>query len=123
MLTKGGIAYIVGIPMRERSLGEFEQLVLLAILRQGDAAYAVPIRREIQKRTRRSVSRGALYITLDRLEDKGLLESWLADASAERGGRPRRYYKVRPLGLTALKASRAALQSMWEGLEPRAREV
>lgn len=99
-------------------LGEFEQVVLLAVLRLEGAAYAVPVRREIEKRTRRSVTRGALYVTLERLEDKGYLESWLADPTPERGGRAKRFYRVRPAGLAALRQSWAALRSMWEGLEP-----
>ena len=102
-------------------LGEFEQVVLLAVLRMDDEAYAVPIRREIEKRTRRNVVRGALYVTLERLEEKGYVESWLADPTQERGGRPRRYYKVRPSGVSALEHSWSALQRMWEGLEPRRR--
>jgi PadR family transcriptional regulator len=103
--------------------GDFEQMVLLAVLRLGDAAYAVPIRREIAARTRRSPARGAVYITLDRLEEKGYLESWLGDATAERGGRPRRYYKVKPAGVRALEQSWTALRRMWEGMEPKVRET
>jgi DNA-binding PadR family transcriptional regulator len=96
--------------------GEFEQLVLLSVLRLGDEAYAIPIREEIEKRTGRSVSRGAIYITLDRLEQKGYLDSWRSDPLPERGGRSRRYYRVRPLGVRAVKESWKALSKMWEGL-------
>ena len=103
--------------------GEFEQMVLLAVLRLGDAAYAVPIRREIAARTRRSPARGAVYITLDRLEEKGYLESWLGDPAAERGGRPRRFYRVKPAGVRALEQSWTALRRMWEGMEPKVRET
>lgn len=103
--------------------GDFEQIVLLAVLRLGDAAYAVPIRREIAMRTRREPARGAVYVTLDRLEDKGYLESWLGEPAAERGGRPRRYYRVRPAGVRALEQQWTALRRMWEGLEPKARET
>jgi len=99
-------------------LGEFEQLVLLAVLRLGETAYPVTIRQEIEERTGRSVSRGAIYITLDRLEKKGYVSSWLADATAERGGRAKRYYEVRPLGAAALRQSWSALRKMWEGMEP-----
>jgi PadR family transcriptional regulator PadR len=102
----------------KESLGEFEQLVLLAVLRLGDSAYAVSIRREIEERTGRSVSRGAIYITLDRLEKKGYLTSRFADATAERGGRSKRYYEVRPVGARALRESWSAMRKMWEGLEP-----
>lgn len=104
-------------------LGEFEQVVLLAVLRADDEAYAVPIRREIEKRTKRSVARGALYVTLERLEEKGYLESWLADSTPERGGRPKRYYKVCPPGVSALEQSWKALQRMWEGVEARRRHA
>ncbi len=104
-------------------LGEFEQIVLLAVLRLGDAAYALPIRSEIQKRSRRTPARGAVYITLDRLEEKGYLDSRLAGASAERGGRPRRYYRVTPAGVRALEHSWSALRRMWEGLEAKVRET
>jgi len=104
-------------------LGEFEQLVLLAVMRLEGEAYAVPIRQEIESRTSRSVARGALYVTLDRLEEKGYLKSWLADATAERGGRAKRFYEVKPAGAKALEYSWAALRSMWEGLEPKRREA
>lgn len=97
-------------------------MVLLAVLRLESRAYAVPIRREIETRTRRAVTRGALYVTLERLEDKGYLESWLAEPTPERGGRAKRYYRVRPAGESALAESWAALRRMWEGLEPVARK-
>ena len=103
--------------------GDFEQIVLLAVLRLGDAAYAVPVRREIAARTRREPARGAVYVTLDRLEEKGYVESWLGEPAAERGGRPRRYYRVRPAGVRALEQQWAALRRMWEGLEPKVRET
>jgi DNA-binding PadR family transcriptional regulator len=108
---------------RPESLGEFEQLILLAVLRLGDSAYAVPIRREIARRARRAPARGAVYVTLDRLEEKGHLDSWLGDPAAERGGRPRRYYRVRPAGVRALDRSWSALRRMWEGLEPKVRQT
>ena len=100
-------------------LGEFEQLVLLAVMRLNGSAYAVPIREEIEARTKRSVARGALYVTLDRLEEKGFLKSWLADPTAERGGRPKRYYEVKPAGAKALEYSWQALRAMWDGFEPK----
>jgi DNA-binding PadR family transcriptional regulator len=104
---------------RREHLGEFEQIVLLAVLRLGDAAYGVPIRSEIERRTGRSLTVGALYRTLDRLEHKGFVNSWFSDPTPERGGRSRRYFSVRPLGLRTLRASRDALAAMWEGLEPQ----
>lgn len=98
-------------------LGEFEQIVLLALLRLGDKAYGVPVRREIETRTRRPLSVGALYRTLDRLEDKGYVTSWFGDPVPERGGRSKRYFRVEPLGMRALQESREALVAMWEGLD------
>jgi PadR family transcriptional regulator PadR len=108
------------MPRRE-SLGEFEQIVLLAVLRLGDNAYGVPIRQEIEKRTGRSLTVGALYRTFDRLEDKGYVTSSFSDPTAARGGRSKRYFKVQPPGARALRESRDALTAMWEGLEARVR--
>ena len=103
---------------RREYLGEFEQIVLLAILRLADEAYGVPIRLEIEHRTGRALTVGALYRTLDRLQDKGYVSSAFSDPTPERGGRSKRYFTVRPAGLQALRASREALTAMWEGLEP-----
>jgi DNA-binding PadR family transcriptional regulator len=98
-------------------LGEFEQVVLLAILRVKDEAYAIPIREEIEARTGRSVARGALYTALERLEVKRCLTSRMGEPLVERGGRSRRYFSVTPAGVSALRASRAALLELWKGLE------
>jgi DNA-binding PadR family transcriptional regulator len=98
-------------------LGEFEHIVLLAILRLGEDAYAVPIGEEIQQHTGRAVSRGSIYITLDRLETKGYLRSRFGDPTPERGGRAKRYYALRPRAVAALRDSRRALVSLWTGLE------
>src|SRR5688572_11101681 len=103
---------------RREYLGEFEQIVLLAILRLGDEAYGVPIRLEIERRTGRALTVGALYRTLDRLQDKGYVSSAFSDPTPERGGRSKRYFTVRPAGLQSLRASHEALTAMWEGLEP-----
>jgi len=99
-------------------LGEFEQLVALAILRLGEEAYAVTITREIEERTDRSVSSGAVYTTLNRLEEKGFLRSRRGESRAMRGGRPRRFYVVEPDGLSALQASLNAVRNLADGLEP-----
>jgi PadR family transcriptional regulator PadR len=103
---------------RREHIGEFEQIVLLAILRLGDEAYGVPIRADIERRTGRTVTVGALYRTLDRLEAKRYVSSAFSDSTPERGGRSKRYFKVRPLGLRTLRTSRHALSAMWDGLEP-----
>ena len=99
------------------ALGEFEQMVLLAILQVKDDAYGVTIHEELERRTKRKVARGAIYMTLDRLEKKGLLESWAAAPTAERGGRAKRCYKVTKPAVAALRASRRALVSLWDGLQ------
>lgn len=97
-------------------LGEFEQMVLLAVLRLGEKAYGIPIRAEIENRAGRRVTVGALYTTLERLEAKGLVYSWFADATAQRVGRPQRYFKLLPAGVEALSGSKAGFDRMWEGL-------
>lgn len=101
--------------MPDTSLGEFEQLVLLAVLRLGDEAYGLRVGDEIHQVADRRPSSGALYTTLDRLERKDYLTSRTADASARRGGRPRRYYTLTDRGLAALRTSRQALLNMWAG--------
>jgi PadR family transcriptional regulator PadR len=98
-------------------LGEFEQMILLAVLQCGDDAYGVTVLDELAKRTRRRVASGAIYMTLDRLEKKGLLASRLTEPIAERGGRAKRCYKVTKPAVVALKHSRRALINLWDGLE------
>jgi len=98
-------------------LGEFEQMVLLAILRLGEGAYGLVVRDELEAVAGRTPSSGALYTTLDRLERKGLIESRAGEVSVERGGRPRRYLKVTAAGMSALRHSRAALLRLWDSLE------
>jgi PadR family transcriptional regulator len=103
--------------MADHYLGEFEQIVLLAILRLQDRAYAVPLREEIQARTGRRVARGALYTALDRLEQKRCLRSRMSEPMAERGGRSRRYFTVTAAGMAAIRASRQTLLRLWSGIE------
>jgi DNA-binding PadR family transcriptional regulator len=103
--------------MANPSMGEFEQVVLLAVLRLGDDAYAIPIRQEIEARTGRNVARGALYTSLERLESKRWLRSRMSAPLPERGGRSRRYFTVTAAGLAALRASRRALLQLWSGVE------
>jgi DNA-binding PadR family transcriptional regulator len=95
----------------------FEQLVLIAILRLADEAYAIPLREEIEARTGRKVARGALYTALERLEAKRFVVSHMSTPLPERGGRSRRYYEVTPAGLEAIKAARHSLLQLWQGLE------
>jgi len=103
--------------MGRESLGEFEQLVLLACLHLESKAYAVSIIEEIEKRTGRSPSHAAVYIALRRLEKKGLVDSFLADPTPERGGRAKRFFHVAPEAVELLRESREALLAMWQGLE------
>ena len=100
-------------------LGEFEQIALLAVLRLGPNAYGVPVRREIENRTGRSVTVGALYRTLDRLEAKGYVTSSFSDSVPERGGRSKRYFRVERLGIRALNVSHRDHLAMWEGVDLR----
>ena len=101
------------------ALGDFEQLVLLGVLRLGDDAYGAAIRQEIHARSGRDVSINAVYTTLDRLEKKGLLESWTGEPTAQRGGRRRKFYALRPAGTTAIRQAYHAFQAMSDGLESR----
>ncbi len=99
-------------------LGEFEQVVLLAVMRLGPSAYGVTVRREIEARTGRQVSLGAVYPTIDRLEAKGFLSSYTGKPTSERGGRAKRYFKIEAEGLAVLNRSRDMLASLWDGFEP-----
>jgi PadR family transcriptional regulator PadR len=100
-------------------LGDFEQLVLLGVLRLDEDAYGAAIRREIHIRSGRDVSINAVYTTLDRLESKGLLRSWVGEPTAERGGRRRKFYAIRPAGTAALQQAYRAFAAMTSGLERR----
>jgi DNA-binding PadR family transcriptional regulator len=104
--------------MGTTSVGEFEQLVLLAILRLGGEAYGVPIFEEVERRTGRTVTQAAGYLALRRLEDKGWLVSRMGDPTPQRGGRAKRFYRLAPEGLAQIKRVRAQLVRMWDGLEP-----
>jgi PadR family transcriptional regulator len=103
-------------------LGEFEQQVLLVILRLDEGAFGPDIGRELETRAGRRVSRGALYTTFDRLEDKGLLRWRTVPGTEARDGLPRRHYTVTANGLAALRAARAVVRSLWDGLDARLRK-
>ena len=100
-------------------LGDFEHVVLLALLRLGPEAYGTTIRREIEAQTGRTVSVGALYTALDRFERNGYVTSTLTDPTPERGGRAKRCFEVTPAGQRAVRLSREVLNRMWKGLEPK----
>jgi DNA-binding PadR family transcriptional regulator len=97
-------------------LGEFEMLVILAVLRLGDEAYGVPIAREIEQHTGRAVSFGTVYTTLERLQKKGLVRSELGEATPERGGRAKRYFEVTGAGLRTARETKRSLIRLWAGV-------
>ncbi len=97
-------------------LGEFEQMVLLAVLQRGEDAFALEVRQVLEDRAGRTVSRGAFYTTLDRLERKGLV-TWTEEEAGPRRTGPLRRFRVTPDGIKALQASRRALETLWQGLD------
>ena len=99
------------------SLGQFEQLVLTAILMLRDDAYGVTIHSKVEELARpKAIAIGAVYVTLDRLEDKGLVTSWLSEPIAERGGRAKRCYRIEALGERALQDSAITAKRIWDGI-------
>jgi DNA-binding PadR family transcriptional regulator len=106
-----------------RTLGSFEQLVLLAILRVGEGAYGVSVQEEIERVTGRDVTPGALYRALDRLEERGLVESGTGEPTAERGGRRRRTVAVTPEGARELGEALDGVRGMADGLDARIRRL
>ena len=102
--------------MERGYLGEFELMILLTVIHLGEEAYGVPISREMEKQRRRGVSVGSVYAALERLEQKGLVKSEIGDATPERGGKAKRYFRVTREGLRQLHKTRRVLTAMWEGL-------
>ena len=100
-----------------KHLGEFEQLVMLAVLRLGNEAYGMTVRRELETTARRVVTIGSVYGTLERLEEKALMSSWRGPPDPVRGGRSRRYFRVEVAGEAALAAARDRMGRMWEGVK------
>ncbi|WP_462248426.1 PadR family transcriptional regulator [Ekhidna sp.] len=100
--------------MKNKGLGEFEELVLLAVCILGETAYGISVKNEVEKHSGRSVLLGAVHITLYRLQDKGLLESEMGGNSKKRGDRRKRLFKVTSQGMRQLKTSQEVRQSMWE---------
>lgn len=103
-------------------LGELEQMLLWTVLRLEDGAYGMAVRDELERRSGRSIARGAAYVTLDRLVKKGYLSSRLDDPAPDRGGRRKRFFHLTPSGRKALREARAAMVSAWAGLETRVEE-
>src|SRR6185312_391157 len=110
-LTRPDLIYFV-VHMADQALGEFEQIVLLAILRLDERAYGVTIREEIAAKTGRDPSPGALYTTLARLEEKGLLQSRLGEPTRDRGGRAKRFVKVTGAGVDAISRAQRAYRNL-----------
>ena len=104
--------------MAPGSLGDFEQLVLLALVRLKDDAYGVTVHDEIVRRAKRDVTVAAVYKTLERLEDKGFIASALGPPTAERGGRRKKFFRIQPAGRRALGHALAAIRRMADGLAP-----
>ena len=101
-------------------LGEFELMILLAVIHLGDEAYGVPISRELETHRRRDVSVGSVYAALERLESKGLVESNLGEPTPERGGKAKRYFRVTKEGLRQVHETRRVLSKLWRSLpEPQ----
>jgi len=109
--------YYVETVAKGDSLGEFEQIVLVALLRLAPEAYGMLVRREIEERTGRKVSIGAVYATLERLEAKGYAESFTGEATPERGGRAKRFFRIQSKGERALRDSQDAIRKMMAGLK------
>jgi DNA-binding PadR family transcriptional regulator len=102
-------------PIEQPLLGEVEQLVLLAVLRLGDEAYAVPIRALILDEAGVDLSRGTIYVTLERLERKAYVTSWFSDPQAVRGGKAKRLFKLKPAGVAAVRATKRAIDRLAAG--------
>ena len=95
-------------------IGEFEELVLLTIAALDEDAYGVSIKEDIEKRTDRSISIGALHSTITRLAEKGLIKSWLGDPTQERGGRRKRYFQLTNLGKASLREMKGLRDELWD---------
>jgi len=103
--------------MTERTyLGEFELMILLAVIQLGEEAYGVPISREIERQRGREVSVGSVYAALERLEAKGLISSSLGDPTPERGGKAKRFFRITKAGLSQVHETRRVLSKLWQNL-------
>ena len=101
-----------------QGLGDFEHLLLIAVMRLGDGAYGVSMKEEIEGRTGRAVTLGAIYPTMDRLEARGLVTSRMGEPTSVRGGRAKRLFRITPQGAEAARRAFGVFQAMWEGMEP-----
>jgi DNA-binding PadR family transcriptional regulator len=101
---------------RDQSLGELELVVMLIVIRLGDDAYGVPITRELEQQTGKSLAFGTVYATLERLQKKGFVRSFLGEATSERGGRAKRYFLVTAAGLRTVRQTKRRLTKLWQGI-------
>lgn len=109
--------------MPRDTLGEFEHMVLLSILRLGGEAYSVPVVLELEARTGREVAQAAVFIAMKRMENKGLLKSRMDEESVKETGRVRRYFKLTPAAAAKLRDTRQALERLWEGIEAQLEKI
>jgi len=116
-LTHGDLFTIVEEMSKRGYLADFELMVLLALMRLDDDAYGVPISREIERQSEREVALGTVYAALERLEEAGLVASQLGEATAQRGGRAKRYFRITKRGLREVREARRALINLWRGLK------
>jgi PadR family transcriptional regulator, regulatory protein PadR len=115
-LRCGDFFVIIEEMAKRGHLGDFELMVLLAVIRLGDDAYGVPISREIEQQSGREVALGSVYATLERLESRGLVLSYLGKPTAERGGKAKRYFRITQSGLRKAWETREVLMKLWRGL-------
>jgi PadR family transcriptional regulator, regulatory protein PadR len=113
-LTAGYFFIIVELMTERTYLGEFELMLLLAVVHLGEEAYGVPISHELERNRGRDVSLGSIYAALERLEAKGLIESSLGDPTPERGGKAKRYFTITKEGLRQVQETRRVLTKMWK---------
>ena len=102
--------------MKGERLGEFEEFTLLAVRAQGDHTYAVPVQQYVEESTGRGTSMGAIYAALSRLEDKGFVQSSMGDATPQRGGKPKRLFRVTPLGLKTARELHRVREKIWAAI-------
>lgn len=110
------LVYLVDIMAKGAYLGEFEHIVLLAVLRLGDGVHGAAVRAEIDAVTGRSAAIGAVHATLERLERKGLISSWMGEPTHERGGKAKRHFKIEAAGTKALREAHATLERLQAGM-------
>jgi PadR family transcriptional regulator PadR len=115
-LRRGHLFSIVNEMAKREFLGGFELLVLLALIRLGDEAYGVPISEAIEESSGKEVAMGSVYITLERLEQKGFVSSRLGEPTAERGGRAKTYFRITAKGLREVRQARRTLMNLWQGV-------